>query len=144
MRGRQYQQVVFASINGQQASKNLDSPEKFSLGGPSGVRASPLAEAGGDEGYKVTLELRHSFTPALQGTLFYDWGEVTINKQAFGVLSKPNQRSLSGAGVGVNTSLAILQIRASLARRTSGGQPTSIPSSAVKSSTLWVQGAKYF
>lgn len=136
--------LVYLSIAGQQASKNLDSSEKFSLGGPAGVRAYPLAEAGGDEGYKGTLELRHSFTPALQGTLFYDWGEVTINKQPFGVLTNPNKRSLSGAGFGVNTSVAAVQFKASLAWRTSGGTPTSIPASAVKSPTLWIQAAVAF
>lgn len=136
--------LVYGAVNGQQASKNLDSSEKFSLGGPTGVRAYPLAEAGGDEGYKATLELRHSFTPSLQGTLFYDWGEVTINKQPFGMLTNPNQRSLSGAGIGVNTSMAALQLRASLAWRTSGGQPTSIPASTVKSPTLWIQAALTF
>jgi hemolysin activation/secretion protein len=136
--------LVFASINGQQASKNLDSSEKFSLGGPSGVRAYPLAEAGGDEGCQATLELRHSFTLTLQGTLFYDWGDVTINKHPFGALDSSNRRSLSGAGIGVNTSLAAVQIKASLAWRTSGGQPASIPSSSAKSPTVWVQGVAYF
>jgi hemolysin activation/secretion protein len=136
--------LVFVSISGQQASKNLDSSEKFSLGGPGGVRAYPLAEAGGDEGYKATLELRHAFTPTLQGTLFYDRGEVTINKHPFGAPDSPNQRSLSGAGMGVNTSLATVQIKASLAWRTSGGQPTSVPSAAANSPTLWVQAATYF
>jgi len=136
--------LVYLSIAGQQASKNLDSSEKFSLGGPAGVRAWPVAEAGGDEGYKGTLELRHSFTPALQGTLFYDWGEVTINKRPFGVLTNPNQRSISGAGFGVNTRMAAVQLKASLAWRTSGGQPTSVPASAVKSPTLWIQAAVAF
>jgi hemolysin activation/secretion protein len=136
--------LVYAAINGQQASKNLDSSEKFSLGGPSGVRAYPLAEAGGDEGYKATLELRHALTPSLQGTLFYDWGEVTINKQPFGVLGNPNKRSLSGAGFGVNTTIAAVQLRASLAWRSSGGKPTSIPAGAVRSPTLWLQAAVAF
>lgn len=72
--------LVSAAIADQQSSKNLDSSEKFSLGDPAGVRANPLAEAGGDEGYKATLELRHFFSPTLRGTLFYDWGEGTINK----------------------------------------------------------------
>lgn len=136
--------LVYAAVNGQQASTNLDSSEKFSLGGPSGVRAYPLAEAGGDEGYKGTLELRHSFTPALQGTLFYDWGEVTLNTRPFGVSTNPNQRSLSGAGLGLNTSIAAVQLQASLAWRSSGGQPASIPASAVRSPTLWVQAALVF
>jgi len=136
--------LIAISLNGQQASKNLDSSEKFSLGGPTGVRAYPGGEAGGDEGYKATLELRHSFTPAWQGTLFYDLGEVTINKRPFGAPTSPNKRALAGAGVGVNASIAAVQLKASLAWRTHGGQPTSIPASTAKTPTLWVQAVVAF
>lgn len=136
--------LVYLSVAGQQASRNLDSSEKFSLGGPAGVRAYPLAEAGGDEGYKATLELRHAFTPALQGTLFYDWGEVTLNKRPFGAPGSPNKRALAGAGVGLNANVGAVQLKTSLAWRTHGGQPTSIPVAVVKSPTLWVQAAVAF
>lgn len=136
--------LVYASITGQQASKNLDSSEKFSLGGPAGVRAYPLAEAGGDEGYKATLEMRHSFTPSWQGTLFYDWGEVTINKRPFGAPGNANKRALAGAGVGLNATAGAVQLKASLAWRAHGGQPTSIPASAARSPTLWVQAVVAF
>jgi hemolysin activation/secretion protein len=136
--------LVYFSVAGQQASKNLDSSEKFSLGGPNGVRAYPTAEAGGDEGYKATLELRHSFTPSWQGTLFYDWGEVRINKRPFGAPGNANKRALAGAGLGVNASIAAVQLKASLAWRTQGGQPTSIPAAVVKSPTLWVQAVVAF
>lgn len=136
--------LAYFSITGQQASKNLDSSEKFSLGGPSGVRAYPTAEAGGDEGYKATLELRHSFTPGWQGTLFYDWGEVRINKRPFGAPGSPNKRALAGVGVGLNANVGAVQLKASLAWRTQGGQPTSIPAAVVKSPTLWVQAVVAF
>ncbi|WP_348069201.1 ShlB/FhaC/HecB family hemolysin secretion/activation protein [Polaromonas sp.] len=136
--------LLFFSVTGQQASKNLDSSEKFSLGGPSGVRAYPTAEAGGDEGYRATLELRHSFTPQWQGALFYDMGEVKINKRPFGAPGNPNKRALAGAGVGLNANIAAVQLKASLAWRTHGGQPTSIPASSVKSPTLWVQAVVAF
>ena len=65
--------LISISINGQQASKNLDSSEKFSLGGPTGVRAYPTGEASGDEGFKVIAELRHSWNANWQSTLFYDF-----------------------------------------------------------------------
>lgn len=135
--------LLFISVAGQQASKNLDSSEKFSLGGPNGVRAYPTAEAGGDEGNKATLEFRYNFLPTLQGSLFYDVGEVRINKRLFGPTAS-NQRSLSGAGFGLNATVAAVQLQASLAWRTSGGQPTSVPASEVKSPTLWLQAAVAF
>jgi hemolysin activation/secretion protein len=41
---------LYATINGQQASGNLDSSEKFILGGLAGIRAYPIGEASGDNG----------------------------------------------------------------------------------------------
>lgn len=131
------------SLNGQTASKNLDSSEKFSLGGISGVRAYPQGEASGDEGYRGTVELRHNVMANVQATLFYDWGGVTINRKPFGPAAS-NSRNLAGVGVGVNASLGAVQLRSSLAWRTDGGLPTSIPASSAKRPTLWVQAAVAF
>ena len=39
----------------QLSSKNLDSSEKFTLGGIGGVEAYPSGEASGDEGRKISL-----------------------------------------------------------------------------------------
>jgi hemolysin activation/secretion protein len=135
--------LVSLALSGQRASKNLDSSEKFSLGGANGVRAYPQGEGIGDQGYLAQLELRHDFSNLLQGTLFYDTGSVTINRNPFGAAAA-NSRTLSGAGVGVNAALGGMQLRASLAWRTGGGQPTSIPASAVRSPTLWVQARAAF
>ena len=46
------------NFTGQLASKNLDSSEKLYLGGADGVRAFAQGEASGDQGYKLTGELR--------------------------------------------------------------------------------------
>lgn len=134
---------IAVSVNGQQANKNLDSSEKFSLGGANAVRAYPQGEATGDEGYKATIELRRTLAPNVQGTVFYDFGSVKINKNPFGPPAE-NNRSLAGAGFGVNASLAAVQLRASLAWRTRGGDPTSVPSSAAKRPTLWFQASLPF
>ncbi|TXT35020.1 MAG: fhaC3 [Comamonadaceae bacterium] len=48
---------LLLSLNGQRASKNLNSSEKFSLGGASGVRAYPQGEGSGDQGWLLSLEL---------------------------------------------------------------------------------------
>ncbi|WP_411883168.1 ShlB/FhaC/HecB family hemolysin secretion/activation protein [Polaromonas sp. YR568] len=131
------------SVSGQTASKNLDSSEKFSLGGINGVRAYPQGEASGDEGYRATVELRHNVIPNVQATVFYDVGKVTINRKPFGAAAS-NSRNLAGVGVGVNASLGPVQLRSSLAWRTDGGLPTSIPASAAKRPTLWMQASVAF
>lgn len=134
---------LFLSLNGQSASKNLDSSEKFSLGGINGIRAYPAGETSGDEGYKSTVELRHSYGQNWQATAFYDFGSVRLNKNPFGAAS-PNSRSLGGVGFGVNAAFDKLQVKAALAWRTRGGLPTSIPESAVKKPALLVQAAVGF
>ncbi|MDO9280797.1 MAG: ShlB/FhaC/HecB family hemolysin secretion/activation protein [Methylotenera sp.] len=124
------------TLSGQQASKNLDSSEKFSLGGINGVRAYPQGESVGDEGTLAKLELRHSFSPTLQGVAFYDVGEVTVSRNRYS--NGDNHRQISGAGFGANAALAGFQIRSSLAWRTAGA-PNSIPESARRDPTLLVQ-----
>lgn len=131
------------SVTGQTASKNLDSSEKFSLGGINGVRAYPQGEASGDEGYRATVELRHNVIPNVQATVFYDVGKVTINRNPFGAPAS-NSRNLAGVGVGLNAGLGPVQLRSSLAWRTDGGLPTSIPASAAKRPTLWMQASVAF
>ena len=71
---------LYAAFSGQAASKNLDSSEKFILGGPFGVRAYPTGEAVGDEGLLLNLELRHDVQPGLQLAAFVDHGEVRLHK----------------------------------------------------------------
>ena len=136
--------LVSFNINGQQAGKNLDSSEKFSLGGPTSIRAYPSGEGSGDEGYRGTLELRQNLMPSVQGVLFYDFGTVKINKTPFGAVATSNNKTLAGAGFGVNASFNKVQIRASVAWRTSPDLPLSIPANTVKSATLWVQASVGF
>ena len=99
-------------FNGQYSTTNLDSSEKFSLGGPNGVRSYPVNEASGDRGYTATGELIY-FVPRfwekqpwdMQFTGFIDYGEVRINNDLWpGALGTGNNntRHLSGVGVGFN------------------------------------------
>jgi hemolysin activation/secretion protein len=89
----------------QHASKNLDSSEKFSLGGVSGVRAYPSGEASGDEGHKLSFEVQYDLSKPdmdfdLIGTLFYDYGKIRQYKDSSNItLTTPNEYSLSGWGV---------------------------------------------
>jgi hemolysin activation/secretion protein len=51
---------LFFNATAQVASRNLDSSEKLSLGGPNGVRGYPPSESPSDEGLMVTWEYRKS------------------------------------------------------------------------------------
>jgi len=96
--------------SGQWASKNLDSSETFSLGGPYGVRGWPVGEGRGDMGLLGTAELRYDVPGfdlgALQFSAFLDAGRIRINKNSFGMPSFNacgcNSYSLSSAGLGLN------------------------------------------
>ncbi len=99
---------LWLSFSGQGASQNLDSSQKFSLGGPQGVRAYPVYEATGDQGWLGTVEARWDFWPGAQASLFYDMGWIQQFKsvghlqaaalQALG----PNTYNLKGWGVGLS------------------------------------------
>ena len=134
---------LWLAVSGQWAQKNLDSSEKFLLGGPGGVRAYPQGEGIGDDGYLVTVELRHNFGEALQGTVFYDSGSVKLNHTVYDI-NATNRRTLAGAGLGFNAVLAGTDLRASLAWRTVGGEPQSVPAGTSKSPTLWIRANRPF
>ena len=131
--------ALSVSLSGQWAGKNLNSSEKFFLGGAYGVRAYPQGEAEGDQGWLTNLELRHRFLPDLQGVVFYDAGSVRINHNPF--VAGENTRTISGAGVGANANFLGLQINAYVAWRIHGGQPTSEPISLDRNPRLWVQAS---
>lgn len=134
--------ALSAVLSGQLASKNLNSSEKFSLGGVYGVRAYPQGEASGDLGWMTNLELRHNFDPMLQGVIFYDAGSVQLNK--FQYTTSDNIRHIAGAGVGANANLAGGQIKAYLAWRTSRSRPNSEPLTLKRNPRLGVQASWQF
>ena len=115
---------VYGRVSAQWASKNLDSSQKFGLGGPNGVRAYPSGEGYGDAGALAQIELRYA-AGALMPYLFYDAGRVTANRNPWN--SDSNHRTLGGAGVGLR--YANRAFNASLVRawRTRGGAPRSEP-----------------
>ncbi|HLA35915.1 MAG TPA: ShlB/FhaC/HecB family hemolysin secretion/activation protein [Rhodocyclaceae bacterium] len=92
---------LYAAYSGQRASKNLDSSEKFYLGGASGVRAYPSSEGGGAHGELLTVELRYRLDPRTVLTAFHDSGRVTVNRNEFAVPPSLNNYSLRGSGVAV-------------------------------------------
>ena len=68
--------TLMARISGQIADSPLDSYEKFYLGGPSGVRAYPVSEAGGTEGWAATVEVSKQLKNNLLLSTFVDAGHV--------------------------------------------------------------------
>ena len=107
------------SMSGQWASKNLNSAEQFYLGGPSGVRAYPVSQAGGSQGVLVSLELRQSIIPNLQASAFIDSGWVQQYKTLYsgwqGNTEAANTYRLSGFGLGMKWMQPRYQLSASVA-----------------------------
>jgi hemolysin activation/secretion protein len=92
--------VGYVGWNGQMADKNLDSSERLYLGGPDGVRAFPVGEAGGSEGNVVSLELRWRASPSWVITPFYDYGEIQVNRyNSFVGSNTRNRFALEGSGI---------------------------------------------
>ncbi len=94
---------LFVSGGMQRASKNLDTYEKLSLGGPKAVRAYATGEVLVDDGWLATMELRYAPRPEATLFAFYDaaHGDLFHQPRPFdGDLG----RSLRGYGVGINWS----------------------------------------
>ena len=98
---------VYFSYSQQWANNNLDASEKFSLGGPSAVRAYPQGEGAGDEGYLSTVELRYGLTKndwvpgSAAFTMFYDYAGSHLNKFT-NSNDLVNTVNISGVGAGLN------------------------------------------
>jgi hemolysin activation/secretion protein len=118
--------TLFAAVSGQLADKNLDSSEKFMLGGPSGVRAYAVGEASGDSGWLASVELRREFKLfglRAQGLGFVDAGGITQHQTLWtGALSDPatNRYRLAGAGLGLNIGNATWNLRSAWAHAIRG------------------------
>ena len=139
--------VLFA-LSGQQASKNLASAEKISLGGPNGVRAYPVGEAIGDAGNLIQTEARYIwpgvklFDGDLTVSAHYDWGQVYVNEKPLATETR-NKRSISGYGVGLALGAeGTFIVRASVSWRAEHEGPTADPES--RDPRTWVQAVKWF
>ena len=138
---------LYAAINGQFASKNLDISEKMALGGLYGVRAYPVGESYGDEGYLVNLEARlllPKFSERQLGQMtligFADTGTVTFNKNPW--TAEPNRRTLSGAGIGLSwADYNNFVVNTYYAFKLGNAAATSAPD---KNGRFWIQAVKYF
>lgn len=107
----------------QWANDNLDSSERLGLGGSEGVRAYPLGEGSGDQGWLGQAEIRYdagSFAPFV----FFDSGSTDLNRHPWDVASDKT-RTISGAGVGVRATYEKWNAELTVASPTTGGAPQS-------------------
>ena len=144
----EWQQPIAASgfsavlkLQGQWAGKNLDSAEKFGLGGPAAVRAFAGSEAMSDTGAVLNVELQRSWG-GLTGRLFFDMGRGAAFRDPIASDPAENTRGLAGGGLG-------LEGRPSTRWWLSGHlawQAWGVSSSAVvdRSPRLWVVAMREF
>lgn len=108
---------LYGRVSMQTANKNLDSSEGMVLAGPAGVRAYPVGEASGDEGWLTQLELRYSMG-AFAPYAFYDHGRVRVDAKGPKI-----ERDLAGGGVGLRYLRGAWNADMALAWRSEGGRP---------------------
>ena len=148
------QSTVLIAITGQQASKNLTSSEKFSLGGPDGVRSYPVGEGLGDSGYVMQAEYRYlvpgvkMFNGDFTLSAFYDQGSVIVQENFVTPPSgttpaNANLKRLNGWGVGASLGRdSDFVLRFSAAWRIENELPTS--DTATRIPRVWAQAIKWF
>lgn len=101
----------------QLANANLDSAEKIYLGGPYGVRAFPVAQAGGSQGGTLSMELQKQLPNRLVGSVFLDAGRVQQYVNQFPGSGAPNVYNLYAAGIGAKWNWDRLTLNGSMAWR---------------------------
>ncbi|MEJ0006231.1 MAG: ShlB/FhaC/HecB family hemolysin secretion/activation protein [Steroidobacteraceae bacterium] len=141
---------LYAGLSGQIANKNLDSDEKFYLGGPGGVRAYPTNEGGGSEGVMLNLEARERLPLNFNLVGFFDIGVVKFNRDnGFAAAAALNHDELKGVGITLGwTARMGLSVKATLARRI-GSNPDPTGSGTDQDGSrddnrLWLQASVPF
>lgn len=149
------QTTLLMSISGQLASTNLNSAEQFYLGGPNGVRAYPVAQGSGSQGFITTIELQQK-VPSVDSTAFafFDMGQVQQYKFNWpgwqGLTEADNTYRLYGAGFGVRYAKGNTQINATLAWPIGNNPLHTYTGAAVNNDGRqlnpqgWIQGILYF
>jgi len=135
--------ALLVAFSGQWASTNLDTSEKFPLGGPNGVRAYTGGDAPGDEGWLLNNELHWTLrendkTGILKIIMFYDVGVSTISKNPAG--TGGNRKRLAGTGLGISWDVP----NNFLGRVYYAWKACDTAASDSGNGRLWVQATKYF
>jgi hemolysin activation/secretion protein len=138
---------LLLALTYQEASKNLASAEKISLGGPNAVRAYPVGEATADTGAILQAELR--IRPGLTwfggDVIFsghFDYGWAKINQDRLPSDTEA-ERTLMGIGIGLSIgNEGDFIIRGTMSDRVSDDLPQS--DTASRHPRTWVQAIKWF
>ena len=80
------------------AAKNLDSYNRMSLGGISGIRAYSSIDGVGDQGVQASFDLIHQIVPDVYGGVFYDVGMIKNNHSPLINATDKQAYVLQGAG----------------------------------------------
>ncbi|OIQ73935.1 heme/hemopexin transporter protein HuxB precursor [mine drainage metagenome] len=86
-------------ISGQAASKNLDSSEKLSLGGPGSMPGYASGEGNADSGYLIKLSVRWQALPQLAISGLADFASLQLAHNPVPAATTDNQRLLSDIGI---------------------------------------------
>jgi hemolysin activation/secretion protein len=133
---------LYLAYTGQFASQNLDSSEKFSLGGTYGVRAYPTGEASADEAHLLTAELQYKLSAGFQMVGFIDTGRAKLNEDRWVLATGRNTRTLSDWGLGLNWSHPDgYTVKAFYAHKIGNAEATSDND---KTERFWIQAVKSF
>lgn len=133
------------TVQGQWASKNLPSAEKFGIGGVAGVRGYPSGEGVGDSGAVINLEYQHQLPDfglgvPMNASVFYDWGHIRYNEKNT-LNQTPNRENLSALGLGLSIgSYGRYLITTQLAWRTDRAPSTGDPD---RKPRLWLSLQKW-
>lgn len=99
--------VLSVSASAQMSSVDLDSAEKFYLGGPNGIRAYPGSQGAGAQGAMINIEVQQQLEDKLVASAFFDAGFVQQyrSKSTYTALkgntNANNSYSLRGLGLGL-------------------------------------------
>ncbi|ECJ9599485.1 ShlB/FhaC/HecB family hemolysin secretion/activation protein [Salmonella enterica] len=147
---------VYGGVKGQIANRNLDSSQKFLMGGPSAVRAYDIADGTVDQGVVGTVEARSLWAIPLQSwagnapqatvAAFYDqgWGEQYRDNDngRGGHLTDSNNMNLAGAGLYATVADAgNYALTMTWAHRTGNADPNAVHEDHDR---FWVSAVKTF
>ena len=124
---------AYVAVNMQMANKNLDSSERMSVSGSSGVWGHPAGELMGSNATLVKFELARPL-PSYEGLqhnwfTFYDFGQASAQVP---VSDADNRRSISDVGFGWSGNYQGMFFKAQVAHRIQDAAPTSEPYSRNK------------
>lgn len=151
---------VYAGLNGQLADHNLDSSQKYLLGGPGAVRAYDIGAGSVDSGTVATGEVRWTHgipatgmtrwlgaSPSVTAAVFYDQGRgeqytENRNRVSGGRITPRNHVNLSGAGLYATVADAgNYALTLTWAHRTGNADPVS---GLADRDRFWVSAVKSF